>query len=296
MKKLLPRPKLSYANVIATVALFLALTGGAYAANVLPRSSVGTSQIKDAAVTGAKIKPGTLQASNFAPGALPQGPQGVPGTPGAPGEPGDTGPRGARGAPGEIGDPGPRGAQGAPGRDGEDGTDGTDGKEGREGREGEAGARGERGARGPEGEPGEPGERGPRGERGPQGEPGEEGHQGEPGVTRTLTRWGEEVTSEKGPATSYAACRKNEVVTGGGFELLRLPKGRFPYQLQVDRPAIVRESSEEEVKEGEEEGEEVEGVSFPPPKDGASASGWAVTIQSIEGPVTFQAYVQCAVS
>lgn len=40
------RLKLTYANVIATIALFLALGGGAWAATAFPRNSVGSAQIK----------------------------------------------------------------------------------------------------------------------------------------------------------------------------------------------------------------------------------------------------------
>lgn len=46
----------TYANVVATVALFVALGGGAYAATQLPAKSVGTRQIKDGAVTPSKLR------------------------------------------------------------------------------------------------------------------------------------------------------------------------------------------------------------------------------------------------
>jgi hypothetical protein len=49
------RPKLNYANVIATVALFAALSGVAVAAG-LPKNSVGPNQIKRGAVNTAKLK------------------------------------------------------------------------------------------------------------------------------------------------------------------------------------------------------------------------------------------------
>jgi hypothetical protein len=55
------RPRLSYANVIATLALFLALGGGAYAAINLPKNSVGSKQLKDRAVTPAKVSPATVK-------------------------------------------------------------------------------------------------------------------------------------------------------------------------------------------------------------------------------------------
>lgn len=49
MKRL--RPKLTYANVMATIAVFIALGGASYAATKLPKNSVGSKQIKANAVT-----------------------------------------------------------------------------------------------------------------------------------------------------------------------------------------------------------------------------------------------------
>src|SRR6476659_742408 len=51
---------LSYSNVVSTLCLFLVLGGGAYAATRLPKSSVGTSQLKANAVTGGKVKDHSL--------------------------------------------------------------------------------------------------------------------------------------------------------------------------------------------------------------------------------------------
>jgi hypothetical protein len=70
MKRL--RGKLTYANVISTLALFLVLVGGtAFAASqVLPKNSVGTKQIKNNAITVTKIKNGAVTAAKFAPGAI----------------------------------------------------------------------------------------------------------------------------------------------------------------------------------------------------------------------------------
>jgi len=62
--------KLTYANVMATVAVFLALGGGAYAATQLKKNSVGTKQIKNNAVTAAKIKNGTITGAKVANGTL----------------------------------------------------------------------------------------------------------------------------------------------------------------------------------------------------------------------------------
>lgn len=49
-------PKLTYANVMATVAVFIALGGASYAAVKLPNNSVGTRELKRNAVSTAKIK------------------------------------------------------------------------------------------------------------------------------------------------------------------------------------------------------------------------------------------------
>jgi hypothetical protein len=81
--------KLTYANVIATVALFIALGGASYAAFKLPKNSVGARQLKKGAVTPAKL---TEAAKSTLTG--PAGPQGTVGPRGA------VGPQGPRGATG----------------------------------------------------------------------------------------------------------------------------------------------------------------------------------------------------
>jgi len=48
--------RLSYANVVATVALFAALGGSSYAAFVLPRNSVGDAQIRAGAVRSSEVR------------------------------------------------------------------------------------------------------------------------------------------------------------------------------------------------------------------------------------------------
>jgi trimeric autotransporter adhesin len=60
------RAKLNYSNVIATIALFVALGGAAVAAG-LPKSSVGTKQLKRGAVTAAKLKKGAVTSGKLAP-------------------------------------------------------------------------------------------------------------------------------------------------------------------------------------------------------------------------------------
>lgn len=59
-------PKLSYSNVIASIALFVALGGAAVAAG-LPRNSVGTNQLKRGAVTPAKLRKAAVLSGKLAP-------------------------------------------------------------------------------------------------------------------------------------------------------------------------------------------------------------------------------------
>ena len=60
------RSRLTYANVMATIAVFIALGGVSYAAVKFPANSVGTTQLKKNAVTGAKIKTGSVAGSDLA--------------------------------------------------------------------------------------------------------------------------------------------------------------------------------------------------------------------------------------
>jgi uncharacterized low-complexity protein len=62
------RPR--YADVVSTLALLLALSGTAYAATALAANSVGTTQLKNDAVTAAKIKAGAVGSSEVAADAL----------------------------------------------------------------------------------------------------------------------------------------------------------------------------------------------------------------------------------
>jgi hypothetical protein len=68
------RSRLTYANVLSTIALFIALGGGAYAATQLPANSVGTTQLKNSAVTSRKVKDHTIVRKDVASGqfATPQ--------------------------------------------------------------------------------------------------------------------------------------------------------------------------------------------------------------------------------
>ncbi len=83
--------RLSYANVVATLALFVALGGSSYAALNLPKASVGAKQLKKNSVTSPKVKRGSLLVSDFKASQRarlrgpsgPRGAQGIAGSPGA---------------------------------------------------------------------------------------------------------------------------------------------------------------------------------------------------------------------
>jgi hypothetical protein len=81
------RRKLSYANVIATLALFFALAGTSYAVVRLPVNSVGTAQLRNNAVTLKKINKTTRKSL--------KGQRGLRGLQGAKGDKGDTGAAGS---------------------------------------------------------------------------------------------------------------------------------------------------------------------------------------------------------
>ena len=59
------RKRLTFANVIACLALFVALGGASYAATALPNNSVGTKQLKKNAVTAVKIKDGAVTGAKI---------------------------------------------------------------------------------------------------------------------------------------------------------------------------------------------------------------------------------------
>ena len=94
------RPRLTFANVVSLMALFVALSGGAYALTV-PRNSVGSEQLNRGAVTRSKIRKGAVTASavkahsllanDFKPGQLPGGPKGDKGDQGDRGQQGPAG-------------------------------------------------------------------------------------------------------------------------------------------------------------------------------------------------------------
>jgi hypothetical protein len=60
------RPKFTYENIVATLALFIALGGASYAAVKLPKNSVGTKQIKKNAVGTKQLKKNAVKGSKVA--------------------------------------------------------------------------------------------------------------------------------------------------------------------------------------------------------------------------------------
>ena len=78
---------ISYANVMATAAVFIALGGSAYAMSQLPRNSVGAAQIKRNAVGTSELRNRTVRVSDISASAR----------------------RALRGAKGDIGPAGPAG-------------------------------------------------------------------------------------------------------------------------------------------------------------------------------------------
>ena len=67
----LVRKRLTYANVMSSLAVFLVLAGGtAFAASQLGKNSVGTKQLKKNAVTKAKIKKNSVTGAKIKNGAV----------------------------------------------------------------------------------------------------------------------------------------------------------------------------------------------------------------------------------
>jgi len=150
MKRLLRarlRARLDYANVVATLALFVALGGSSYAA-----IKVTGREVRDESLTGRDIRDGSLRARDLRAGTLksgPRGERGATGAAGATGAQGATGPVGAKGDTGATGPMGPGG--GEKGDTGATGPAGPRGATGATGATGPAGPKGDTGARGPTG-------------------------------------------------------------------------------------------------------------------------------------------------
>jgi hypothetical protein len=90
------RTRLTYANVMATIAVFIALGGSSYAAikvtgKTVKDSSLTGKDVRNSSLTGKDVKNQSLLTVDFKAGQLPAGPQGLQGAKGDPG---------ANGAPG----------------------------------------------------------------------------------------------------------------------------------------------------------------------------------------------------
>jgi hypothetical protein len=82
----------SPALVISCLALTVALGGTSYATVLaVPKNSIGTAQLKNSAVTSAKVKNKSLLRADFATGQIPAGPVGPAGPAGAVGPAGPPG-------------------------------------------------------------------------------------------------------------------------------------------------------------------------------------------------------------
>jgi hypothetical protein len=103
------RRRLCYANVVATLALVFAMSGGALAAGHYLLTS--TNQISPKVLKALKGKSGPAGAAGF---QGPPGAQGSAGVQGAKGESGPAGAAGAQGLKGETGAPGANGKEGSP--------------------------------------------------------------------------------------------------------------------------------------------------------------------------------------
>ena len=93
-------PRMTYANVVSTLGLFIVLGGSSYAAVPFKSKSVRSKHIKKGEVTRADVRSNAVSSSkvadrslllrDFAPGQIPQGPKGDKGQAGAPGAAGTT--------------------------------------------------------------------------------------------------------------------------------------------------------------------------------------------------------------
>ncbi len=136
--------RLTYANVVATLALLLTIGGTATAASAwitgvdirngtvtgrdIATGSVLRSDIANGAIDSTKVANGSLRRLDFAAGQLPQGqrgPRGLRGPAGATGATGAAGDTGAKGDTGATGAAGRAGATGAAGTTGPAGADGS---------------------------------------------------------------------------------------------------------------------------------------------------------------------------
>jgi Collagen triple helix repeat (20 copies) len=129
------RSRLTFANVMASLAVCIALGGGAYAASTAkaPKNSVVGKSVKNATLTGADVADNSLTGSDIDESTLA-------GTAGTAGAAGQQGPQGETGPQGPKGETGPQGLQGPQGPAGPQGEPGPQGPEGPQGETGPAGS------------------------------------------------------------------------------------------------------------------------------------------------------------
>ena len=89
---------LTYSNVMASAAVFIALGGSSYAA-----VKITGDDVRNGSLTGKDVRDGSLRAADLRTGVLKAGPEGAKGDPGAPGERGPKGDKGDKGDPGDGG-------------------------------------------------------------------------------------------------------------------------------------------------------------------------------------------------
>jgi hypothetical protein len=104
------RRHLTYANVVATLALFFVVAGGSAVAatklikgSQIAKGTIKGSNIAKSTITSGNVAAHTLLASDFKTGQLPAGAAGATGPAGPAGPAGPTGPAGAAGAAGANG-------------------------------------------------------------------------------------------------------------------------------------------------------------------------------------------------
>jgi hypothetical protein len=105
------RIRLTYANVVASLALFAALGGSSYAAisitgKQVRDGSLSGRDVHNATLTNRDVRDQSLLARDFKADQLPAGAQGDKGDPGPQGSQGPTGPAGPKGDKGDPGAPG----------------------------------------------------------------------------------------------------------------------------------------------------------------------------------------------
>jgi hypothetical protein len=105
------RQRLTYANVMATIAVFVAIGGTSYAALTIGspqvrNNSLRSADIRNGAIRSVDVRNRSLLARDFRRGQLPRGAQGAPGPAGPAGPAGPQGERGEKGDKGDKGDAG----------------------------------------------------------------------------------------------------------------------------------------------------------------------------------------------